>query len=82
MARSDREKAFGEKSKCETLWCLHCERTYDYGKWRVVRGLQMCPFLDCNGDAVLDAWDWKKVRDANPGYPEKPETGKVYPLYQ
>src|SRR5690349_6127090 len=80
MEQSHREKTFG-KTDSGFLWCLHCERTYEEGKWRTVKGMQMCPYADCNGDAVIDAWDWRKVREANPTYPERPESGKVYPLY-
>lgn len=80
MEQSHRDQAFGETSS-EYLWCLHCERTYENGKWRNENGMQMCPYPDCGGDAVIDAWEWEKVREANPDYPERPEAGKVYPLY-
>ena len=81
MQESDRDKIFGSKGKSPYLWCLHCERTYERGKWRTVDGLQMCPYVDCDGDAVIDAWDWAKMRGSNPSYPEKPEPGIVYPAY-
>ena len=73
------------------LWCLHCERAYPKEKYRTVvqKGyrepdfeMQMCPYEDCDGDAVIDAWDWLKIRvDREDEYPEIPEEGKVYPLY-
>ena len=80
MEESHRDKAFGP-SKSEFLWCLHCERTYEAGKWRTINGLQMCRYADCDGDAVIDAWDWQKVREYHPSYPERPEPGTVYPMY-
>lgn len=50
----------------------HCERTYERGKWRTIDGFQMCPYIDCDGDAVIDAIDWAEIRDANPTYAERP----------
>lgn len=62
------------------VWCLHCERCYKVGEFRQVGELQYCPFADCDG-TVIDAWEWSTIRDANPGYPEVPELGKVYGQY-
>ena len=77
-ADSDRDRLFIDVPRSEYFWCLHCERTYERGKWRTIDGLQMCPYLDCDGDAVLDAIDWAEIRDANPAYPEKPSWGTRY----
>lgn len=90
----DREEAFGEESRSEYLWCLHCERTYKYGEYRLWKvepfvvdhvryepEFQMCPYEDCDGDAVIDAWEWDRIRESHPEYPEIPEKGKVYPMY-
>jgi hypothetical protein len=41
----------------------------------------MCPYLDCEGDAVIDAWDWATFRSHHPDYPERPIFGQVYPAY-
>ena len=38
----------------------------------------MCPYLGCDGDAVLDALDWAAIRDQHPEYPEQPRWGEVY----
>ena len=81
MPESDREKLFDEKPRSAFLWCLICERTYDRDQWRNVGEYQMCPYAHCEGDAVLDARDWAKLRDFHPEYPETPEPGKVYPAY-
>lgn len=81
MEGSHRDALFEHEGRSAYLWCLHCERTYENGKWRTIDGLQMCPYTDCGGDAVIDAWDWDKIREANPSYPEIPEFGKIYPMY-
>ena len=75
------------------VWCLHCERVYQYGEYRTVPGgsirlgdgwesaeLQYCPYDGCDG-SPLDLWEWDKVREGHPDYPILPERGKEYPLY-
>jgi hypothetical protein len=68
------------------LWCLHCERTYKPGQFRTEPedGLQLCPYPGCDGDVVIDAWNWSKVRvkeDGETRYPDHPTPGVQYPLY-
>ena len=63
------------------LWCMHCERAYVRGEYRPEGGLQMCPYTGCDGDTVIDAWDWDSIREQNPSYPENPVEGVVYPMY-
>lgn len=64
------------------FYCIHCERAYERGYFRMVRSLQMCPYEGCDGDAVIDAWLWTDIADdQNPGYPATPELGKVYPMH-
>ena len=65
----------------EYKWCLHCERAYKKGEHRLINGLKMCPYNGCNGDTVIDAWDWSKIQKEHRDYPEVPEIGKVYPMY-
>ena len=92
----DRETVFKEDQEDNPvyLWCLHCERTYIYGELRTVKvkpftvdhvthepELQMCPYEDCDGDAVIDAWEWDRIREINKGYPKVPKKGRVYPMY-
>lgn len=81
MDESHRDLAFDEIEGSSHLWCLHCERAYERGKWRAKDGLQFCPYVDCDGDAVIDAWDWAKIRDHHHEYPEVPEFGTRYPMY-
>jgi len=65
----------------EYQWCIRCERAYKQGEHRLMDGLMMCPYEDCDGDTVMDGWLWPSVRQDHPEYPEVPEMGKVYPLY-
>jgi len=83
--KSERQEIFGE-SKSGYLWCLHCERAYPDGEYREVKSksgvvYQMCPYEDCDGNAVIDAWDWAQISEGHPEYPETPKKGKVYPQY-
>jgi len=64
------------------VWCLHCSRCYQVGEFRKIRGLQYCPYPDCDGDTVLDAYHWQDIRKFNPNYPEIPEKSKIYLMYQ
>lgn len=77
---SDRERIFGTESvpKSGYCWCLHCERAYKYGEYRMVRGLQMCPYDGCDGDTVIDAEPWEHVRERKKDYPKTPEMNKKY----
>lgn len=81
MAILDREIVFTEDPKPEYLWCMHCGRVYDYGKFRLVDGLQMCPYPDCGGDTVIDAFAWDHFRlGFETEYPEVPVVGEIYQL--
>jgi len=96
MSILHRERAFGKESRCEYLWCLHCERAYKYGEYREevqliphdLRGkvmkkvtYQMCPYEDCDGSTVLDGIGWEEFRERHKDYPKIPALDKVYPLY-
>lgn len=76
---TDREKAFGRDHDV-WFWCLKCERVYRADEFRIEDGLQMCPYADCDGDTVTDAWEWLKLVEIN-GYPLVPVKGVVYPMY-
>ena len=76
----DRERMFVDEKPCEFLWCLHCYRAYRWGEDREINGLQMCPYEGCNGDTVMDGWEWEHVRRGNPDYPKVPKLGHVYEL--
>ena len=65
------------------MWCLHCGRCYRFGEHReVVIGraggkhaiLDMCPYPDCDGDTMFDAFPWWGKSD--------PERGVVYDQYK
>ena len=64
------------------VWCLHCERAYrrDEVRWDSENEVYLCAYEDCDGDALLDAWDYEERR-VDCGWPEVPEKGVTYPLY-
>lgn len=54
-------------------WCLHCERTYRWDRYRVdENGLRACPYPDCDGTVFADGWPWSEFRKGNRGYPMVP----------
>ncbi len=82
---------FGVEEPSLYKWCLHCQRTYMRGEYRKVEGetfvvnhvkydtsYEGCPYEDCNGSALVDAFDWNYFREHYPDYPEIPERGVVY----
>ena len=73
-------QAFRRAREPDCLWCIHSERAYQYGDFRRAGGRQLCPYVSCSGAEVF-AWDWEKVRSANPDYPAEPSPGVVYPLF-
>lgn len=84
--QTEREKMFGDLPEGTFLYCIHCERAYPKDKYRVMSDIdfglmQMCPYEDCDGDAVMDAWEWDRIRSEYPEYPKVPEEGKGYPMY-
>ena len=73
------------------VWCLHCERAFQYGEYREVavdsvvapyrdEPFQLCPYDSCDG-SPLDWWEWNRVREGHSDYPLVPTRGKQYPLY-
>jgi len=73
----------------EPCWCLHCERAYKFGEFKVIEGqelddgspMQFCPYEDCDGSTMLDAWAWSDIKEHHPEYPDRPQRNKFYPLY-
>jgi len=79
--KSDQELILGRR-KGMTVWCLHCERIYYVGEFKADAELfELCPYLDCDGNTVLDSIPWVHIRNQHPEYPQKPQKGIVYPLY-
>ena len=84
----DRLEMFASHETPDTwLWCLHCERAYQLKDMREVphdllpgENLQLCHYEDCDGDTVLDAWNWDELCKERGG-PDVPERGVRYPLY-
>jgi len=84
----DREHVLHRFEVGDWVWCLHCERCYQVGEFRLEVGeedgfgYQMCPYEGCDGATVGDGWAWEYVRECDHAdYPELPERGEVYPLY-
>jgi hypothetical protein len=73
-----RDQIFAEDKRSDYLWCLHCHRTYRRGEYRDLDGVQMCPYSDCDGNTVMDGFDWEGIRDHHKKYPQIPERGKIY----
>jgi hypothetical protein len=82
MGKCLQEKEFNWK-KGWWVWCLHCERCYQVGEYKIENGKennQWCPYPGCDGHVILDAWTWHRIRKEHPEYPEVPERGKEYQL--
>jgi hypothetical protein len=63
------------------VWCLHCERAYKVGEFRTIKGIQYCPYEDCDGTTVMDAWSWDDFRNRIGVHPEEPEKDVRYVHY-
>ncbi len=61
----------------EWVYCLHCARVYQVGEFRQVGALQMCPYAECDGDAVIDVFHWSDIAEQY-GFGAVPERGKEY----
>ena len=90
MLTADFEQIYGKRPKGKYMWCSHCERTYEYGQFRVERWkpftvdhiryepeFEMCPCEDCNGDAVLDAKDWEDIANIYRKLINKPDPKNI-----
>lgn len=79
---TDRDNIFGKLPQGTFMWCLHCERTYLHGNYRTMMFgdflMQLCPYEDCGGDAVIDSIEWEDIREDHPEYPEYPTHGEMY----
>ena len=76
--------ALGVDESVEWKICLHCERAYQDGWFKLVQGhvghYEACPYPSCDGGAMGDGFDWKQIRSNHVEYPETPEMGVVYPF--
>jgi hypothetical protein len=64
----------------EFMWCVHCERAFQYGQARDEPGTPTCPYVGCEKNHA-EPWDWVRVHRLNPDYPRLPTPGVVYPLF-
>ena len=44
--------------------------------------MQFCPYKDCDGNVVMDSWNWSDIKEAHPEYPDRPRRGQIYPMYE
>jgi len=73
----DCERIYLDEKPCAFLWCLHRGRDYRWGEYREINGLQMCPYEGCDGDTVMDGWEWGEVRDGHADYSKTPKAGQL-----
>ena len=73
----------------DVTYCIHCERVFPVDKHKLELidlgdgledFLEICPYDDCDG-ATLDSWDWERIREINPDYPQIPSLNTHYPMY-
>ncbi len=69
----------GSVALAEWVWCMHCCQGHPRLAWEA-KNLN-CPTPACDGMA-LDALPWDLIRRQNPDYPQAPEEGVRYPMYQ
>jgi hypothetical protein len=82
MENNIQSEALGRKIG-EWVWCLHCQRTYKVGEFKSDSTLlEFCPYIDCDGDTMVDPIPWEKIREPHPEYPKIPEKNKRYPMYK
>jgi hypothetical protein len=79
MTKSIQTEAFG-RSEGSWVLCIHCERAYQVGQFRLIDDLEYCPYPGCNGDTFFDSFEWEIVKKAHPEYPDVPDKEKVYRL--
>lgn len=60
-------------------WCLHCEQASRAADWAA--NDWDCPVTGCDGGA-LDVQPWEEFSRIRPLFPDRPELGKVYGLYE
>lgn len=70
-----------DDSKSDYFWCLYCNRTYKKTEYKTNQGDHLCPYEDCDGSAIFDAWDWYTLVESN-NYPKVPIKGERYSLYK
>ena len=80
IPRERRSAQFQRAKQPDFKWCIQCERAYQFGEFRRDGMRQLCPYVSCAAAEII-AWDWDKVRSANPHYPGQPSLAVVYPLF-
>lgn len=61
------------------MWCKRCQRCYLDGEFRIMKGINLCPYNNCLGLIEIDGWPWSRILKIAPDYPEIPERNIIYP---
>jgi hypothetical protein len=79
--RRHERAADGQEDEHEFLWCVVCEHAFRRERFRRDGAQLRCPDPLCEGGLLFEPWEWSKVRQANPDYPEAPSPDAVYPFF-
>jgi hypothetical protein len=70
-----------DESECDFLWCVVCEHAFHRQRFRRDGSQLRCPDPQCEGGLLFEPWEWSRVRQANPDYPEAPLDDAAYPFF-
>ena len=68
-------------SEGDYLWCVVCEHAFHRQRFRRDGAQLRCPEPQCEGGLMFEPWEWSRVRQANPDYPEAPLPDAAYPFF-
>jgi len=61
------------------IWCQRCQRCYQEGEFRLVKGIKLCPYNDCMGLIDYDGLPWSRIqRMHSQNCPKTPKRDTVY----
>jgi hypothetical protein len=64
------------------MWCQRCQRCYQEGEYRLVKGIKLCPYDECIGLIMINSFPWSGIQKMYPHkYPAIPERGVIYDRY-
>lgn len=70
------------RGQCRRVVQKHRKGSWAYRAFGPETVYENCPYDDCDGSTVTDAWRWEKLRaEAHPEWPAEPVWGVGYPLY-
>jgi len=68
MGKADITNIFYGWKDGDWALCIHCGRVYQIGEFRLIHGLQYCPYPGCDGDTVMDAVHFHGIPERNKVY--------------